>query len=102
MGDNLAGVGYGASTGRLRRPRTQRVLDARLGSLHERTWNLSWLAARRRLNEEADRAATEGVQWAANMRDQGLCEPATRVKWYIPLVNSRPTPPEDGGFGTTA
>jgi hypothetical protein len=40
--------------------------------MRERGWNLTWRVVRRRLNEEADRAATEGVQWAAARRATGM------------------------------
>ena len=43
------------------------VLSARLGQLEDLGWVLRWRAVRRRLNEEADRAATEAVKWAATL-----------------------------------
>ena len=48
--------------GRLRRPAMQQLLDHRLGAARERGWTLEWQAVRRRLNCEADEAATTAVQ----------------------------------------
>ena len=59
----------------------QQILDTRLATLAERGWTLTWRAVRRRLNKEADRAATEGVLWAAALQAEGTTGPATRVVW---------------------
>ena len=62
----------------------QQVLTGRLAALHEHGWDLSWVAVRRRLNTEADRAATEGLLWAAERLAEGLLTSATRVVWALP------------------
>ena len=83
-GDNLAVVRYCAAQGRLRRPQMQQTLAGRQAALHERGWDLSWAAARRRLNAEAERTATEGLLWAAERLAVGRLAPATWVVWALP------------------
>ena len=67
----------------------QQILDTRLATLAERGWTLAWRAVRRRLNEEADLAATEGVLWAAALQAEGATDPATRVVWERTTARQR-------------
>ena len=85
-GDNLNVVRYCASEGRIRKPRIQELLGGPLGNCAVRGWAMNWAAVRRRENEAADEAATEGAYVAAGMAEQGSTEPITRITNY-----------EDGG-----
>ena len=78
-GDNLAVVRCCAGVSRLRRPHMQAILAARLGALEDAGWALQWRAVRRRLNKEADKAATEAVFWAASL--DGSAPYVYRVQW---------------------
>ncbi|MFM7978448.1 MAG: hypothetical protein ACKPKO_03950, partial [Candidatus Fonsibacter sp.] len=84
IGDNLAVVRYCAAQGSLRRPRLQQALANWLAALHELGWDLSWAAVRRHLNAEADRAAIEGILWAAERLAAWQLTPGTRVVWALP------------------
>ena len=79
-GDNMAVIRYCAGTGRLRREAMYARLDYRLGALLSRGWNIQWRAVRRRLNQEADRLATAGVQWADTL-DQSHTTGERRMTW---------------------
>ena len=68
-GDNLNGVRYCASDGRIRKPHILELLESPLGECAARGWTLIWAAVRRRDNEAADGAATEGVYIAARMAE---------------------------------
>ena len=81
-GDNLAVVRYCCGYGRLRRPAMQQLLDPRLGAARERGWVLEWQAVRRRLNCEADEAATVAVRWAADLFAAGFRNEQLRVEWF--------------------
>ena len=70
-GDNLGVVRYCAGTGRARRPELHEVLDQALGEAAARGIAITWEAVRRRHNTGADRAATAGCTYAANIAAQG-------------------------------
>ena len=70
-GDNLNVVRYCASEGRIRKPHIQELLEGPLGDCAARGWTVNWAAVRRRENEAADEAATEGVYMAARMVERG-------------------------------
>ena len=78
-GDNLNVVRYCASEGRIRKPCIQELLEGPLGDRAVRGWAMNWAAVRRRENEAADEAATEGVYMAAGMVEQGDTEPITTI-----------------------
>ena len=79
-GDNLAVVRFCAHAGRLRRPVLQALLEGPLGAVYARGWDVEWDAIRRRFNQEADRLATEGTQWAARLAEQGVFF-STTISW---------------------
>ena len=71
VGDHTAVVRHGAGMGRLVRPALHELLADPLAATLEAGWQLSWLAARRRLNTAADAAATSAVYWAGRLRNGG-------------------------------
>ena len=82
VGDNLGVIRYCAGTARLRRLHMQAHLEPSLATALTQGWHLSWQAVRRRLNQEADALATNGVQWAASLREQGQRTIQLRFTWY--------------------
>ena len=81
VGDNLAVVRYCAGSARLRRPELQAHLEVGLGEVLAGGWRLRWQAVRRRLNTAADGLATEGLQWAAQLRRRGDAALRLQVEW---------------------
>ena len=81
VGDNLAVVRYGAGHCRLRRVHMQALLEPGLARIARAGWAFDWFAVRRRLNGDADDAATEGVYQAAALADQGVQSPRTTTHW---------------------
>ena len=82
VGDNLGVIRYCAGTARLRRLRMQSHLEPGLAQVLSQGWRLSWQAVRRRLNQDADAEATDGVHWAAQLQAQGQRTLRTRTTWY--------------------
>ena len=81
-GDNLAVVRHAATRGRLMAPRVHGVLEFALQQSALAGWEVQWSAVRRRFNQQADEAATEGVQWARSLWDQGCREPQWTAQWF--------------------
>eukprot|EP00959_Pyramimonas_sp_CCMP1952_P125584 2626016-Pyramimonas_sp.AAC.1 len=81
VGDNTAAVRYGAGTGRYRRSGLQAQLEEGLAPLAAEGWVLEFQAVRRRLNGGADALATEGVEWAAELRARGDLRVQSRTRW---------------------
>ncbi|CAK0854587.1 unnamed protein product, partial [Prorocentrum cordatum] len=80
-GDNTAAIRYGAGTGRFRRLELQAEIEEGLAPLAAEGWVLEFQAVRRRLNSGADALATEGVEWAAELRAQGDLRVQSRTRW---------------------
>ena len=74
VGDNLPVVRYCCDAGRLRRPQLRAILGAPLVRCACSGREVSWVAARRRFNAGADRAATEACELAAHAAEQGRLE----------------------------
>ena len=83
VGDNIAVVRYGAGHARLRRIDMQGHLEHSLQEAYRRGWTFHWQAVRRRLNGSADDLATQGVYWAAQLRDRGDTAIRTEVTWHV-------------------
>ena len=81
-GDNLNVVRCCAVEGRLRRPQIQELLEGPPGDCAARGWALKRSAVRRRENEAADSAATDGVYMAAVMAERGNNEPRIHITRY--------------------
>ena len=64
VGDNLAVIKYGNSSGRLHKPEMQGLLEEPLGRLAMQGWDTEWVAVRRRFNKEADAGATTATNRA--------------------------------------
>ena len=90
-GDNLKVIRYFASEGRTRKPQIQELLEGPVGDCAVRGWALNWAAVRRRENEAADEAATEGVYMAAGLAEQGVGAGGRGGTWrYPPHGDSEP------------
>ena len=81
VGDNLGVVRYCGGTARLQRIQMQAHLEPSLAMVLSQGWQLSWQAVRRRLNQEADASATNGLAWAARLRSQGDRSIRIRTEW---------------------
>ena len=81
VGDNLAVIRYCAGNARMRRPYLQAQLELGLRNALQQGWQLTWQAVRRRLNRAADALATEGLRWAAQLRQLGDLNMQVRVSW---------------------
>ena len=74
-------VRYCASERKICKPHIQELLEGPLGDCAVRGRAMNWAAVRRRENEAADEAATEGVYMAARLAEQGDT-PITRITDY--------------------
>ena len=81
VGDNLPVISYGVCTARLRRLHLQAHMEQGLGDTLMQGWTLTWQAVRRRLNRAADALATDGLRWAAQLRQLGNLSMQVRVTW---------------------
>ena len=75
VGDNLAVIKYGNSSGRLHKPEMQGLLEEPLGRLAIQGWDTEWVAVRRRFNKAADAGATEATLRASNEFASGCRHP---------------------------
>ena len=93
-GDNLQVVRYCAGTSRLHSPDLHEHLDQGLADLAVESWDVTWVAVRRRLNRAADACATAALQWAAHLAStpgsSPTSDPRAFVLWHDALS---PRPP---------
>eukprot|EP00974_Lingulodinium_polyedra_P110952 10730781-Lingulodinium_polyedra.AAC.1 len=71
VGDNLGVARYCAGTGRILEPELHGILDPHLGRLAANGQMNRWIAVRRRYNQAADEAASEGCKMAAEAARSG-------------------------------